>query len=85
MSYLANLTLRLTAGMAGLPADVRSRHAAFLLSQQHDDGGFTGREGSGDLYYTSFALRALSMLDALDQPTAAGVARFLESRAALHG
>ena len=80
MSYLANLTLRLTAGMAGLPEEVRSRHAAFLLTRQHDDGGFAGREGFGDLYYTSFALRALSMLDALDEPTAVRVARFLEGR-----
>ncbi len=80
MSYLANLTLRLTAGMAGLPEAVRSRHVAFLLAQQHNDGGFTGREGSGDLYYTSFALRALSMLDALDEPTAVRVARFIEER-----
>ncbi|HYW80751.1 MAG TPA: prenyltransferase/squalene oxidase repeat-containing protein [Thermoguttaceae bacterium] len=80
MSYLANLTLRLTAGMAGLPAEVRARHAAFLRTQQHDDGGFTGREGSGDLYYTSFALRALSMLDSLDESTAVRVARFLEDR-----
>ena len=62
MSYLANLTLRLTAGAAGLPEEVRSRHVGYLAGKQQDDGGFTGRSGPGDLYYTSFALRGLAVL-----------------------
>ena len=77
MTYLANLTLRLTAAVAGLPEDVRTRHAAYLAGAQNDDGGFAGRKGSSDLYYTSFGLRALAMLGTLDDPTAVRAAEFL--------
>ena len=80
MSYLAELTLRLTAAAAGLPDAVRCRHGAFLVGMQHDDGGYTGREGDGDLYYTSFALRALTLLGRLDPPAAGRVAGFLKDR-----
>ncbi len=77
MAYLADLTLRLATGIAGLPEVTRDRHAAFFSSMQADDGGFTGREGPGDLYYTSFALRGLAMLGVLDDESAGRVARFL--------
>ncbi len=80
MSYLADLTLRLAAGAGRLPEPVRRRHAARIAGSQHDDGGFTGREGSGDLYYTSFALRALAMLNDLDEATASRVGRFLAAQ-----
>lgn len=36
--------------------------AAFLLSQQNDDGGFKDRKGKSDLYYTVFGLDALTAL-----------------------
>ncbi|MCX7428297.1 MAG: hypothetical protein NTW96_22040 [Planctomycetia bacterium] len=77
MSYLANLMLRLAAGMAGLPEEARRRHAAYLAAAQGNDGGFAGRQGPGDCYYTSFALRALTLLDALDDRTAARAGKFL--------
>jgi len=48
MSYLMNLTLRLSTGVAGLPEAMRDRHAASLTAAQHDDGGFAGRKGAGD-------------------------------------
>ena len=34
----------------------------FLLEKQNDDGGFQDRDGESDLYYTSFAIDALSAL-----------------------
>jgi len=79
-AYLEAMTLRLARGMAALPAAVRARHAAYLLAAQRDDGGFGGREGGSDLYYTSFALRGLAMLGELDGPVARRSAAFLESR-----
>ena len=82
MSYLANLTLRLAAGAAELPEEVRARHAAYVTDSQRDDGGFAGRQGPGDLYYTSFALRTLAMLNVLDEQTALKTARFLNDRLA---
>ena len=44
----------------------RDRHRAFIVSQQQPDGGFSGREGESDLYYTSFAVRSLAILGGLD-------------------
>ncbi len=80
MAYLANLTLRLNAGARSFDDDMRRRHASFLASTQADDGGFAGRHGPGDLYYTSFALRALALLDRLDEQTATRTAPFLREQ-----
>jgi geranylgeranyl transferase type-2 subunit beta len=79
-SYLEDLTLRLATAIAELPDDLRARHVAYLLAAQRDDGGFAGREGSSDLYYTGFALRSLAMLGELYGPPAERAAAFLRSR-----
>jgi geranylgeranyl transferase type-2 subunit beta len=63
--YLTNLNDRIAAGVAKLPEALRARHGRYLASRQNADGGFSGREGESDLYYTGFALRGLSALDAL--------------------
>lgn len=76
-SYLQRLTTRLTDGLARLPPAFRARHAEFLRVQQNPDGGFSGREGGSDLYYTSFALRGLAVLDALTPDVCAQAAGFL--------
>jgi geranylgeranyl transferase type-2 subunit beta len=65
LTYLLHLTTRLTDGLQRLPAEFRARHAAYLRARQNTDGGFSGREGGSDLYYTAFALRGLAVLDAL--------------------
>jgi geranylgeranyl transferase type-2 subunit beta len=62
--YLLQLTSHLAEGLGQLPDEFRSRHAAFLCAAQRDDGGFAGREGGSDLYYTGFALRGLAVLGA---------------------
>ncbi len=80
MPYLQDLTLRLAAGAFQLPDELRQRHASWLLRQQNADGGFGGREGDSDPYYTGFALRALMILDALEEPQAVAAADFLRSR-----
>ena len=67
MSYLAGLTLRLAAGAMQFDDYFRQRHAAYLAAAQQEDGGFPGREGPADLYYTGFGLRGLALLDALSQ------------------
>jgi geranylgeranyl transferase type-2 subunit beta len=64
--YLWRLTKQLTEGLARLPDDARQRHASYLRSLQNPDGGYSGREGDSDLYYTSFGLRGLAVLGALD-------------------
>jgi geranylgeranyl transferase type-2 subunit beta len=82
MSYLAQLTLRLTAGIGELPEATRAAHAEYLRAAQRDDGGFAGREGGSDLYYTGFALRGLAILGELQGDVAERAAGFLRSRLA---
>ena len=63
--YLPRLTARLADGLCA-PAGRPTRPARPLpVRAQNPDGGFSGREGGSDLYYTGFALRGLAVLDAL--------------------
>ena len=78
--YLHQLTLRLAAGVLQLPEALRQVHAGYVKSLQQSDGGFPGREGGSDLYYTGFALRSLFLLGELSGPTADHAADFLRSR-----
>src|SRR4051812_13779510 len=75
--YLAHLTARLADGLARVPEPRRQRHVRYLLLLQNPDGGFPGREGGSDLYYTGFALRGLAVLDALTPDVSARAAAFL--------
>jgi geranylgeranyl transferase type-2 subunit beta len=70
----------LAAGAEGLPESLRTRHAAYLAGTQRDDGGFSGRRGTSDPYYTSFGLRGLAMLGALSEEAARRAAAFLRHR-----
>src|SRR5262245_50379064 len=78
--YLEQITLRLAHGVGELPEALRRRHADYILQAQQADGGFAGREGGGDLYYTGFALRSLAILGELQGATAERAASFLRSR-----
>jgi len=80
MSYLARLMLRLAAGAAKLPEPLRARHADYVAAAQRDDGGFAGRRGRSDPYYTSFALRTLAVLARMDRDVAGRAAAFLHAR-----
>ncbi len=75
--YLQRLTTRLAESLERRPADFRVRHAAYLAGLQNPDGGFSGRAGESDLYYTSFALRGLAVLDTLTPAVCARAAGFL--------
>jgi geranylgeranyl transferase type-2 subunit beta len=80
--YLTKLTLRLLEGIEGLPPDVRERNTNYLLEAQNPDGGFSGREGGSDLYYTGFALRSLALLQALNPEVCTKAASFLKQKMA---
>ncbi len=80
MTYLEELTLRLAQGMDRMPEVQRQRHAQFLIARQNPDGGFSGREGGSDLYYSGFALRGLAILGELQGEVAERAARFVRSR-----
>lgn len=62
LPFLVRLHERLRLGLRGLEAERQRRHREFILSQQQPDGGFRGREGDSDLYYSAFAVRALALL-----------------------
>ena len=78
--YLETLTIRLATGIGNWPDDARQTVARFILDKQQPDGGFPGREGGSDLYYTSFALRSLAILGELSGEPAERTAAFLQQR-----
>lgn len=79
-TYLPDLTLRLAQGVSQLPEEFRARQTQYLLAAQKADGGFGGREGPSDLYYTGFALRSLAILGELYGEVAQKAAQFLMTR-----
>ena len=83
-NYLQRLTLRLAIGAAQLPVDLQKLHGDYILAQQRPDGGWGGREGESDLYYTSFALRSLAILGHLEGELAQSAADFLRARLTAH-
>lgn len=79
-NYLERLSVKLLSGGARLSAARRQRHADYLRAAQQADGGFAGREGASDLYYTSFALRGLSLLGELPGAPAERAAGYLQDK-----
>ncbi len=78
--YLTRLTTRLLEGVERLPVELRERNVAYLRAAQNPDGGFPGREGGSDLYYTGFALRSLAVLQALDADVCNKAGDFLRTK-----
>jgi len=78
-SYLLRLGTRLTAGLTDMDAERRRRHREFVLSQQMPDGGFRGREGDSDLYYTGFAVRTLMILGGMTPEECERISGYLRS------
>jgi len=83
--YLTRLTTRLLDGIERLPAEARQRTTAYVRGAQLPDGGWPGREGGSDVYYTGFALRSLAVLQALDADVCTRSAGFLRTRMAGSG
>jgi geranylgeranyl transferase type-2 subunit beta len=76
-SYLQRLTSRIGDGLLRVDAALRQRQTAYLLACQNAGGGFSGREGDSDLYYTAFGLRGLAVLDGLTPKVCDRAAPFL--------
>jgi geranylgeranyl transferase type-2 subunit beta len=74
-SYLASLNARMRRGLNRTDTEYRARHVKTILSFQRDSGGFAGRRGPADLYYTGFAARALDALGVMEP----GIARDLSA------
>ncbi|MCA9061357.1 MAG: geranyl transferase [Planctomycetaceae bacterium] len=65
--YLFQLADRISRGLHRLPQERLDGHRRFVVSQQDATGGFCGREGGADLYYSGFAVRALAVSGGLDR------------------
>jgi geranylgeranyl transferase type-2 subunit beta len=59
---------RVVAAAAEFPDQFRDRHAGYLLRAEHPQGGFGGRTGQVDSYYTAFGLAGLALLGRLPEP-----------------
>lgn len=82
MDFLKLLRDEIRGGLRRTPEAYRAKHAAWLHAQQTDGGGFANRRGVGELYYTTFGLRALSCLEALAPESAAKALFFLRAETA---
>lgn len=75
--YLFQLADRVARGLSEVDTDRIERHRRFLASQQVPEGGFRGREGGADLYYSGFAVRALAVTGGLEDSCRDAVASYL--------
>jgi len=77
--YLIQLADRVATGLKQISAERIARHRRFVLSQQTDKGGFKGREGDADLYYTGFAVRALAVSGGMESECSRRVTAYLRT------
>ena len=81
ISYLARLTERILPGLLQEKPERREEFRTCFLAALDQNGGFRGRKGIGDLYYSAFALRGLFLLGRLDDPPLLSrIAGFLEEQ-----
>ena len=57
-----DLTPQIRKGLDRLAGGFDVAHAGYVARGQGPDGGWPGRQGASDLYYTAFALRAADLL-----------------------
>lgn len=77
--YLFLLADRVSRGLREIAPERLTLHREFLVRQQTDSGGFRGREGDADLYYTGFAVRALAVSGGLESDCRDRIASYLSS------
>jgi len=82
--YLSFLYGLLAKGVSSLSQTFREAQVGYVLSTEQPDGGFRGRRGPSDLYYTDFALRVLAICG-LDPPDLSKTAEFIAGRLASPG
>jgi geranylgeranyl transferase type-2 subunit beta len=63
MDYLGLIEEILSGGLGKMSDTFRYHQLAWIKSIQNADGGFSGRQGPSDLYYTDFAVRCIVMMD----------------------
>jgi geranylgeranyl transferase type-2 subunit beta len=76
-TYLERLGFELVTRLGQVPESQLAPIVKFLRTTQEADGGYAGREGPSDPYYTGFALRSLAILQAITPEIAGRAAEFL--------
>ncbi|MHB9132473.1 MAG: prenyltransferase/squalene oxidase repeat-containing protein [Armatimonadota bacterium] len=76
MGYLDLLDEMLLTGIEPLSTQFVVRQIQFVSNCQLPGGGFPGRQGNADLYYTDFAARILALLDPR-HPALSGIADYI--------
>ncbi|MFO7900775.1 MAG: prenyltransferase/squalene oxidase repeat-containing protein [Planctomycetota bacterium] len=61
--YLDGLDKALAGGVSNLSKAFGRARGEYVRSRQCDDGGFRGRRGGSDIYYTDLALRTLALVE----------------------
>ena len=84
MPFLAEMSFRLATGVALLDPSRRATHAKFAIEAMQPDGGYAGRQGASDLYYTSFGLRCLGLLMVENGDWPEKASSFLQQQLAKH-
>ena len=83
-SYLVDLHVTLTHGLHRFGRAFRQLQAEHVLGQQAPCGGFGGRGGAPDLYYTGFGLRVMHVLGVTDSGAWQRAGRFLDAQQTWH-
>ncbi len=78
-TYMSFMDYLISDGLKAADPAFISRQVEFVLSYMGSDGGFSGRMGKSDLYYTDFALRVLSACR-WSGDDAGAICAFVESR-----
>jgi len=75
-SYLETLDAVLSQGAADFSPGFVRQQTDYVISRRQPDGGFPGRRGGSDLYYTDFAIRSLALVSP-ESPALVGAASYL--------
>ena len=78
-NFLETVDTLLGTGITSLSQAFIETQTTYISSKQLPDGGFPGRLGGSDLYYTDFAARTLALL-APQNATFQGISKYIKQR-----
>ena len=78
-NFLETIDVLLRTGITSLSQTFIETQTAYISSKQLPDGGFPGRLGGSDLYYTDFAARSLALL-APENPAFQAISEYINQR-----
>lgn len=79
-SHMAVLAMRMKTSLGQAGREYADRHARAVLAFRKGGGGFAGRRGAADVYYTGFAVRALHALGRIEPEVGAETMTYLRAQ-----